>query len=235
MTQRKPKTGSTLSIRDREIIEHVVRYRLTTNAVLRRTHLRGLSRSAAGKVIGRLCDLDLLQGFPLSHPSRYYVLSAEAARSFGVAANRSLALGPQSLPTEYAALVYATLGKEPRKRLTRKETLAICPWLPPALVQATHCLDETSSVLELLRVDLGGPADHVARKCLADINARRRFSEFLPFLRRGTFRLVLITTTPGKALALRQAIDRHDWPSELPIHFSIVSDLLSLTTRHHNA
>jgi len=213
----------------------VGRYRLTTFPVLRHTHLKGLSRSAAGKIVDRLCRAEFLQGYTLIHPTRYFVLGSQGAKSLGLGIHRTVSLGPQSLPLEYASLVYATLGKQPRKRLSRREVLALCPWLPESLAAAPHCFDEAHRVLELLRVDLGGPVDHVARKCLADLNARRRLADFSITLRSGKFRLVIITSTPDKASALRQAIERHDWPMELPIHFSIVPDLLSLTARKHNA
>jgi hypothetical protein len=217
------------------VLDHVARYRLTTIAVLRRTHLKGLSRSATGKVVNRLCSFEYLHGYQLLHPLRYYVLGTQGAKSLGLSAHRSLPLGPQSLPMEYAALIHATLGKRLRKRLNPEEILAICPWLPTNLASAPHCLDETQGVLELLRVDLGGPADHVARKCLADLNTRRRLPDFSSFVHSGRFRLAIITSTTEKASALRHAIDRHDWPVNVPIHFSIVSDLLSLTARKHDA
>lgn len=231
----KNSMSGRLTKRDRDVIDHVARYRLTTIPVLRRTCLKGLSRSAAGKIVGRLCSSDYLRGYPLLHPLRYYVLGTQGANSHGLTEHRSLPLGPQSLPMEYAALVYATLGKQPRTRLKRGEVLTICPWLPTSLAAAPHCLDDAQGVLELLRVDLGGPADHVARKCLADLNARRRLRDFAPFVSTGKFRLVIVTSTSEKASVLRQAIDRHDWPVNLPIHFSIVSDLLSLTVRKYDA
>jgi len=95
--------------------------------VLRRTHLFGLSGSAAGKIVNRLCRAEYLQGYTLFHPVRYYVLGTQGAKSLGLAVHRSLPLGPQSLPIEYAALVFATLGKQLRKRLNRREVLALCP------------------------------------------------------------------------------------------------------------
>jgi len=235
MAPTKNRAGGRLTARELEVIDHVARYRLTTVSVLCRTHLSGVSRGAVGKVVSRLCSADYLQSYPLFHPTRYYVLGTQGTKSLGLAVHRSLPLGPQSLPMEYAALLYATLGKQLRKRLNIREVLALYPWLPAALATAPHCFDETHGVLELLRVDLGGPADHVARKCLADINARRRLREFSPLVRSGKFRLVVITSTPAKAAALRQAIDRHDWPADFPIHFSIVADLLSLTARNHDA
>lgn len=228
-------TTSNFSERDRNVLNHVARHRLTTIAALRRTPLRGLSRGAVSKIVSRLCEGRFLHSYPLSHPSRYYVLGAEGIRALGLSGHRSRPLGPQALPMEFAALAYATLGKRSRQRLLLSEVQTRCPWLPIQFATAIHCYDEHEGVLELLRVDLGGPPDHVARKCLADINVRYRLNEFSALARAGKFRLVVITSTPAKGAALRQSLGRHDWPTEVPIHFSIVPDLLTLTARKHDA
>lgn len=223
------------SVRDRLVLDHVARYRLTTIAALRRTPLSGLSRGAVSKIVSRLCGGEYLRSYPLSHPARYFVLGSEGIRALGLSSHRCRPLGPQALPMEFAAQAYATLGKRLRLRLLPIEVQARCPWLPDKLAAAIHCYDEHEDVLELLRIDLGGPPDHVARKCMADINARRRLNEFSALARAGKFRLVVITSTPAKGAALRQSLNRHDWPAEVPIHFSIVPDLLTLTARKHNA
>lgn len=235
MTRPRSNIVGKLSARDRLVLDHVDRYRLTTIAALRHAPLRGLTRGAVSKIVVRLCDRQFLQSFPLSHPSRYFVLGTEGIRALGKSRHRSQPLGPQSLPMEFAALAYATLGNRLRRRLHPPEVTSRCPWLPSQLAAAIHCLDEQEDVLELLRVDLGGPPDHVARKCVADINTRRRFSEFPTLARAGKFRLVVITCTSAKAAALRQSLNRHDWPQDIPVHFSIISDLLSLIARKHNA
>ena len=230
-----PETRRRLTIRDRQIVEHVGRHRLTTVEVLRRTVLTGLSRNAVTKIVTRLCDTDYLQKYTLLHPTQYFVLGAAGANLFGLGLHRTTPLGPQSLPMDYAVLIYATLGKYSRIRLTKAEVLQRCPWLDPALADAPHCADEQHGVLELVRVDLGGPADHVARKCVADLNERRRLRDFSLLLAKGGFRLVIITATKEKATAVRQALDRHDWPDGLLIHFSVVSQLLSLSVSQNHA
>jgi len=207
---------------------------LSTCAVLRRSVLAGLSRNAAGKLLNRLCRAGQLRKHPLLHPTPYYVLGEAGAKSLGLNTQRALSLGPQSLPLEYAVLIYAACGQPPRTRLTRREVRQGYAWLPVPLAAAPHCRD-ADGVLELVRVDLGGPAAHVARKCAADINHRRQFREFTELAAAGRFRLVVVTATKEKAAALRQSLDQHDWPSGLRIHCSVVPDLLSLTARTHDA
>ena len=89
----------------------------------------------------------------------------------------------------------------------------------------------TPPTVELLRVDLGGKPDHIARKCAANIQLRLARNGFLPFVQTGGFRLVVITGTTEKAAALRAALDQHLWPEGLSIHLAIAPDLPLLTAR----
>ncbi len=221
--------------RQRSIIEHVGRYRLTTLEVLGRVILPGTSRNALSKIVNRLCLAGLLVKYPLVHPTHYFVLGQAAAHLFGAGEHRAVPLGPQSLPIEYAVLVYATLSQQPRIRQTTAEILARWPWLLVGLTNSPHCFDERNQVLELVRVDLGGPADYVARKCAADVTCRRQFAEFAPLVAQQRFRLVVVTATPEKAVAVQQALDRHDWPVGLLMHLSIVPRLLTLLASHPHA
>jgi hypothetical protein len=81
MAPFKRIVGSILSSRDREIIDHVCRYRLTTIAALRRTLTGNLTRKAVSKIVHRLCDAGYLQAYTLTHPTRYYVLGTQSAKS----------------------------------------------------------------------------------------------------------------------------------------------------------
>lgn len=221
--------------RDRGILAHVARHRLTTVAVLRQALFPDLSQTAVTKIVSRLCRNHYLGKFTLHHPLRYYVLGDAGVKLLGLGTHRSDALGPQALPLEYAALLYAMLGKQPRTRLTRGELLERFPWFPERWADACHCHDEAGNVLELLRVDFGGTADHVARKCVRDIHLRSQTHDFLKLLSSGRFRLVLITATPEKGAALRLALDRHDWPRGLLLHLSVIPELLMLQARSNHA
>lgn len=231
-----PKASSqALTGRDRQIIDHVARYRLTTVAVLTQAVLPRLSSNAVSKIANRLASAGYLQKFTLLHPVRYFVLGPKAKGLLGRSIRSGAAPGSQSLPTDLAVLAYATLGGQSRMRMERYEVVSLCPWLPLRLASAPHCYDAQHQLIELVRVDLGGTADHVARKCSADLRERLSFPEFLRLVAEGRFRLVIITATSAKAAAIRQAMDRHEWPNGLAIHLSVVSQLLSLTARTHHA
>lgn len=219
------------SARDRKILDHVARHRITTNQVLQKLFFPQNGRNAVTKVTARLCRDDRLSRFTFRHPRIYYTLGPSEAQRRGLPISRTQPLGPQSLPTEYSVLAYATLGSCQHHRLTSSELQHLCPWLAPQLLDWPHCLDESSQppILELIRVDLGGKPDHVARKCHADIRTRRPSRDFHVLLRERRFRLVVVTGTSEKATAIQAAIDQHVWPDGLQIHLVVIPDLLLLT------
>lgn len=220
-----------LTHRDRQVLEHVARYRMATTTTLRQGLFPKLSANAVGKIANRLCRAGFLAKYPLVHPSPYFVLGSRGANVLGLGSHRTTPLGPQALPIDYALLLYCVLGQQHRHRLLSQELLELCPWLPSPLVAVPHCLDPHKQVLELVRVDLGGPADHVARRAVQEIAARRRIPEFFAMLAEGRFRLVVITATKNKSQALRSALQQHDWPAGMQVHFSVVPQLLRFIVR----
>lgn len=226
--QRRGLTG-----RDQQILEHVFRHRMTTNGVLHKLFLRNRQPNAVTKITSRMCRECLLAKHPLHHPRVYYTLGPRGAQQLGVTSHRTCPLGPQALPTEFGALAYAALGPAYHQRLTTTEVGAHFPWLPEPLLDFPHCLDTSAQppVLELIRVDLGGTPDHVARKCDGDIQARRQYREFQRLLDEKRFRLVVVTSSSHKAAAIRSALDQHLWPDGLQIHLAVVTQLLFLHAR----
>ena len=126
----KPKSWKSrrrLKPRDQQVLQHVARYRLTTSEIVRRAVLIELSHNAVTKLMNRCCESDYLHKYTLVHPTRYYVLGAAGAYLLGLGEHRVVSLGPQALPVDYAIVVYALLGKQPRQRLTRAEILPVVP------------------------------------------------------------------------------------------------------------
>ena len=157
------------------------------------------------------------------------MLTARSAKVLGHAARQRTLPGPQSLPIDFAALMYATASPN-RKRLTAQELRSMYPWMSRTLASLPHCLDQTTAetpCLELLRTDLGGKPDHVARKCENDVRRRRDIPAFQELLRLGRFQLVVITTSQGKASLIRESLDSHLWPDGLVIHLAVLPQLSS--------
>jgi hypothetical protein len=233
-SNRQPETER-IRTRDRQIVDHVARHRITTNEVLHKLFFKHRQQNAVTKVTARLCRAEWLSKFPLYHPRLCFTLGPLAAKRLGVPVQRTLPLGPQALPTEYATLTYV-IGKLRHRRLTANELEQLCPWLIGPLADFPYCLDGSSepAVLELIRVDLGGKPDYIARKCDADFQARRSLCGFDKWVREQRFRLVVITGTSEKAALIQSALEQHVWPAGLSIHLAVVPQLLQLTARIFN-
>jgi hypothetical protein len=70
----------TLNNRDRQILELVARYRLTTNAILHERFFRANRLDAVMKVTARLVREGWLNAYPFIGSRSYFVLSVAAAR-----------------------------------------------------------------------------------------------------------------------------------------------------------
>ena len=221
-----------LNTRDRKILDQVARYRLTTNAVLRATLFAKSKPNAVAKVTARLVCDGWLRAFPFIGSRRYFVLTRSATQACGVGEERANPLGSQALPTEAAVLEYCLSGVRKRERLTPNELVAKFPDWPHALRAAPHALDE-KGVLELIRVDLGAPADHVARKCLADITRRLAVPECEQLIRAGRLKLVVLTPSAEKADAIRRSLAAKELPETLTVHLAVIPDLLHLEAQYH--
>lgn len=221
-----------ISKRDLSIIKHAARYRLTTKETLHRLFFDANAPNAVTKVVNRLCDENWLSKFPLLYPRQYFVPGKRAVHSLGLPLARSLPMGPQSLPTDFAILAYAMSEKGVR-RITTKELVTHFPWYRAEWTFSPHLLraSKETSTLEIVRIDLGGPADHVARKCYSDVFTRHESKEFRDAIREQRIRLVVITATTDKASAIQLALQGHAWPPGLGLHLSVIPDLLPLLPR----
>ena len=64
----EPHKPIPLTGRDRQVLEHVARYRMTTTTTLRQSLFPKLSSNAVGKIANRLCRAGFLAKYPLVHP-----------------------------------------------------------------------------------------------------------------------------------------------------------------------
>ena len=219
--------------RDTALMKFIARYRVATNEVFHKRFFAGQQPNAVTKVTLRLCRSEHLRKFPLWHPRTYFTLGPVGAQQLGLPVSRTRPLGPQSLPTEYGVLSYATRGQQLRKRLTSRELLEQFPDLPARIVDQPWCQKPGSdpATLELVRVDLGGKPDHVARKCAADISEQSDASVLRSLMRDQRLSLVIVTGTTAKAASIQESLGRRFWPDGLQIRLAVVPDLLPLIAR----
>ena len=220
-----------LTPRDRLILDQVARYRLTTNAILHATLFATTRLDAVMKVTSRLVRDGWLEAFPYIGSRSYFVLTRFATRHCGVGEDRALPLGPQALPTEAAVLVYCLSSSRKRQRLTPNELSQQFSTSPRSLLSVPHAMD-SQGIVELIRVDLGAPADHVARKCRVDITRRMAVPDLEATIDTGRLKLVVLTPSSDKAAAIRRSLAAKEFPETLTIHLAVIPDLFHLEAHY---
>lgn len=211
-----------MSPRDEQLVLFTDRYRLGTNQAFQRALFTGQSLNAVTKVTARLCRQGLLNRYPLIPPEDYFTPGPAACRQLGLAIRKSEPLGPQSLPIDYAVLLYCTHGQ--RSRLSHTELTTAMPWVTEDLLHLPYART-TAGLLELIRVDLGGTPQHVAKKAAADCSRRLELPEFQQLVQHDQFQFVILTTTTSKARLIRQAMQGLAWNSTVRLHLATIPRL----------
>jgi len=104
-------------------------------------------------------------------------------------------------------------------------------FLQPKLDSSHYYLDNDGETVRLgyIRVDHGGPPDHVVRKCREDLEQRYEHQAFRELIDGGRFLIAVVTAREEKKHAIHEALGRHRW--SIRFRIEVVSDLLHLITR----
>lgn len=226
---RKPAKHPRLVDRDYEIIQHLLRYRLTTREVLHRLFFSDSELNAVTKVTSRLDQHGFINKHEL-YPSRsYFTLGKEGARLVGLSPRKCKPLGGQALPTEFGTLMFCCGAAEQRERLLVSDILARNPDLVHRHIDSSHYYldhDGQSVRLGYIRVDLGGPPDHVARKCEKDIGRRYQIPAFRDLIDGDRFMISVITASEEKKGFIRQSLMPRGWRTRFRVE--VVGELSQL-------
>lgn len=216
--------------RDAEFVKFTIRYRLGTNKSYGAQLLPGRSPNAVAKVTARLCSIGLLTRYTLVPPENYFRLGAKAISTLGLPPRNTEALGPQSLPVDYATLIYATQSETPKRRLSPLDLDEYTPWMPEELRVSPYCV-ATDGRLDLVRVDLGGSPQHVARKVAAAAFQRLNIPELADLATQSRFQIVVLTTSTQKARYIVKALETTDCVNTVRIHLAVIPQLSLLLLR----
>jgi len=132
----------------------------------------------------------------------------------------------------YAMLAVCAAREARRTRLTREELQKyFADWYRPGR-PANYYLDlsDEKPVLGFLRVDHGGRGrwDRVLAKALDDARKHRLEPAFERFLAQGALEVRIVTALPQKANRLRCALNEKQAARGVPIHISVVPELINL-------
>ncbi len=212
--------GARLQDRDFAILEHIMRYRVSTRDILHRKFFADSEPNAATKVTSRLVETKYLTRYPLVATQSYYTLGVQGAKVFGLPITRLGALGPQSLYTQLGILSYCHTPNATRQRLRVAELQEKHPGLLAKGVDSSqYAVDSTTTptVLIHVRVDGGGPADHVMRKLKEDLKIRQQIALCRALIEKQRFGLAVVTYTDAKKQQILQRIQSEEWPCAIQL------------------
>jgi len=221
--------------RDRDILEHVARYRLTTPSILfkRFFEVDGVDDNAVTKVTSRLVERDFFRKFDLYASYKYFTLGKRGAKSVGINAKRVGApLGREALYREFGTLHFCQLAPERRERLTIADIHRDYPELKHRGDNDHYYTEqgETDETLGYVWIDGGGDAAHVIRKVEQDlIGPRLAVPGLRQRMEQGHFILAIVTYLEDKKQQIAAAIHHHG-AFQAPVRFrvEVVPELLPL-------
>ncbi len=206
----------TLTPQQIEVINHVRRFRPSTNLAVERVFNQ--TQDAARSIIRRLREAGVLDEAQLFGRKSYFFLTKSAARSFFSDPSLGGALGPLALARQFGMLSFCCLDTEPREKITRIEFLADFPELATRGLQHDYYfLHEFDSQTRLgyIHVDTGSDYQRLERKIRMNVIGKRRAiqawrtdvlgDELNPGKSR--FSIAIVTITPEKAGRLRSMLE----------------------------
>lgn len=208
--------------RDRLILEHVGRYRLTTREIVQWLFMPQTGMNAVTKVLIRLKGARLLARHTLHDSRQYWTLGLAGAHQLGFSDKRTSAFGYSAIIEHYGVLAFCC---EPR--MTRRELLTPQEFeerFPghshPSIQRAPYYVDEHQGVrrLGMIVVDRSGDPVRLVRKCMAEMRRRRELiPAFLSRFRNQDFVCSIVTGDPER----KQVLERLLAQDKPPVHFRV--------------
>ncbi len=224
----RKQTKRNIGARDAAIFADVIGFGLVTNSSVHSRQAPKLKPNAITKITSRLVRQGWLNDYPLFGALKYFVPGPVLIAFAGLSASRVQPLGPQSLAMNLAALEFCRC--KPELSVASKSDLASeFSWLPPKLRSGKYILerDAKNVVLRLVRTDLGGDSEHVAKRCNRDISRRMQVPQFAALVRSGQVVMVVITASEVKGHAIRVSISKRTWPKGLTFQIFVFRELVN--------
>lgn len=227
-------TKSEKASRDYRIFDDVIRFRLTTNEAIAKSHLAKAKSNATVKITRRLARNGWLQSYAFDGRRLYFVAGTRLIQQFGLPINRCQPLGPQSLATQLSLLEYCFSQRPSLQLLVEKEIDSILGKTSKEQRSLPLAIEPESknTPLRLIRVDLGGTPAHVAKKLASDVRIRESHDVYAQLIAARNLIIVIITSTDAKKSFIEDAIRKRKWPAGLRFNVAIVrclSNLLGVT------
>jgi hypothetical protein len=202
--------------REKELLLHLRRHRITTLEVLKRLHFAKQADSTVRYHVRRIVTAGQLESRKLPSGRTYYHLTPAAARTLGAPRSFGQAPGAQALPRLLGALAYTCLGSEPSLRLLPEELDALYPGLAGkgGLTFEDYCVEADPRAadfryLTAIKVDAeGADPDAFLRGLRSQLDRGESVPLFGKLRAERLFAVGIVTSEPSKRVAYHRALER---------------------------
>ncbi|RIK76993.1 MAG: hypothetical protein DCC67_13220 [Planctomycetota bacterium] len=213
------------SLRDRQILDHVARYRLSTREFIQRHFFAEAGKSAVSKVVGRLVADGYLRVCRLANGFHYYVVGQQGREFTDAASDADRPFTEQSFPLAYGFLAFCSAHGV--RRLTSSEFQTTFPELcRPRMKTGSFYADarHTPARLGTVLVDRGNPPKLIIRKLQRLLAQHYRLPNFAQRIQAGQFCVTILTAWPLKQRLLASAV-KLGFRAALPVEVVTVPEL----------
>ena len=214
-----------LNDRDLRILEHAVRYRLTTQEFLHRLLFQDTQLNAVTKVTSRLTEGGWLNRNDLPRGRSYFVPGGRTVEAFQISRYVTRAFSEQTIPTAYGTL--ADCVASGNVRLTEREFKTHLPqFAESGLIHCPHVIDKTQDKhrLTLVIVDRDNPPERLLIKAGRAIKKRLGYPAYQKLIQQNDFSVRIVTATTEKRAAVERVVARRDDRS-VPILVAVAPEL----------
>jgi hypothetical protein len=223
----------TLDDRQRVLLQHVARYRLTTVAAVRTvTALRLKTNANALAFLQQMVRDGWLGEAQFDRHESYFFLTKQGTNAISRSASRFGPLSESAKLRAFAMLAFCRLMNANRERLSPDDLRRLVPGLDTSGMNATFYAErtDTARTLGFARLDIDGTGrwDRILATLAEDVRNFEAEPSLKPFIAAKSFEVTLITLTPEKAERLRTTFFEKQSPTIL-VNFIAVPRLLTLT------
>ena len=225
-----------LTAADKAVLEHVARYKMTTEPVLESSGvLPSASREVVKKRLQRLCKAGYLQSQPLFQQRVYYHLTHRSAKLLGEEVHKEMFLKDDPKVRAYGALLFCTDPQSQCHKQTALEFRTKFPMLWKSGMRLDYYINTSvpgRHRLGYFRVDYV-PKSPDWKTLVNYVNSyvadRCEQPAWQDVINQGTFEITIITATKKKALILDQEFgDNENISNEINFQFYVAEDLIPL-------
>lgn len=223
-----------LQERDRKILEHIARYRLSVKEALQQTPIfQGESEEMVKQVMARLRRGGYVRSAPLYEQRHYWHLTVRGCHELLEHERLGKPLREEAKRRAFATLSFCCCKYAERTRLTSKEFKAKFAefYLPGDRIEYYLDRERGFPRLGYIRVDsrgLRGRWTRIISQLHQDIHKRADRPGFRDLILHGRFVMAVLTGTPDKAERLSELIQEKGFPPEVEIKCHVVPELIPL-------